>query len=77
MIAKQKDGTLVPYYTTKHNRKILMLRYGPYSIEQMFAAERGEVLQTAWKHRFAGFVALFFSSICLSTIIHLICMYKN
>jgi len=69
MIGQQKNGVLEPYVTNDSKHKILMLRYGQLTLEQMFDMAKADVIGTAWKYRFIAFVAIFFGGICLRRLL--------
>ncbi|KAJ8942859.1 hypothetical protein NQ314_009921 [Rhamnusium bicolor] len=68
IIAKQEDGVLVPYETSK-GHKIVLLRHGNLNINQMFLAEHYDARMETWKLRGIGVFILYASSVCLAKLL--------
>ncbi|GLV37916.1 uncharacterized protein CBL_06382 [Carabus blaptoides fortunei] len=71
IVAQQRQGTLVPFYTTK-NHKILLLRQGQMSVTEMFRKEHSDSRWQTWKIRALGWFLLFAATNCLARLIHII-----
>lgn len=71
IIAKQENGVLVPYTTSK-GKKIALLRYGDLNITEMFSAEHWDARAETWKLRFYGGVFIYFATICWSRLLKII-----
>lgn len=65
IIAKLKNGLLVPYVTSI-NTTVLVLLPGRHTLDEAFHAAHYERKLHAWALRFIGWVLLFFSITCLS-----------
>lgn len=72
----QKDGTLVPYTTSKGNQ-IALLRHGVLGIPEMFNAEHFDIKFTTWKLRAAGLFILYASTVCLARLLRILSMNSN
>ncbi|CAG9825569.1 unnamed protein product [Phaedon cochleariae] len=67
IVAKQENGVLVPYETSR-GHKIALLRYGNLNINQMFTAEHYDSKLETWKLRGLGIFVLYASSVCLAKL---------
>lgn len=76
MIAKQENGVLVPYKTSK-GRDIVLLREGTLNINQMFSAEHFDARLETWKLRGVGMFVLYAASVCLAKLLKIICEYLS
>lgn len=72
IIAKQENGMLVPYVTSK-GRQIALVRYGNLNRDEMLKAEFYDAKIENWKLRFFGAAFIHFATTCLSKLIKLIC----
>ncbi|VEN60859.1 unnamed protein product [Callosobruchus maculatus] len=68
IIARQDNGFLVPYETTR-GHKIALLRYGNLNINQMFSAEHFDARIETWKLRGIGIFILYASCVCLAKLL--------
>ncbi|KAF7287188.1 hypothetical protein GWI33_002552 [Rhynchophorus ferrugineus] len=71
IIAKQENGMLVPYVTSK-GRQIALVRYGNLNRDEMLKAEFYDAKIENWKLRFFGAAFIHFAITCLSKLIKLI-----
>lgn len=67
----QKDGVLIPFYTSK-GHEILLLRQGQLTVSEMFRIEHSDNKWQTWKIRGIGWFVLFAATNCLSRILHII-----
>lgn len=75
IIAKQDNGVLIPYTTSK-GHKIVLLRQGTLNINQMFSAEHFDARIETWKLRGIGMFILYASSVCLAKLLKIMCKYS-
>lgn len=75
IIAQQKQGSLVPYFTSK-GHEILLIRSGQLSVNEMFKIEHSDNRWQTWKLRGIGWFILFGSTNCLARILHIISNYN-
>lgn len=73
ILAKQENGMLVPYQSTK-GHEIALLRHGTLNINQMVNAEHLDARMETWKLRGAGLFILYASSVCLAKLFNILCM---
>ncbi|KAG5896399.1 hypothetical protein JTB14_009604 [Gonioctena quinquepunctata] len=74
IIAKQENGVLVPYETSK-GHKIALLRHGNLNINQMFSAEHYDARMETWKLRGLGVFILYASTVCLARLLKILFFY--
>lgn len=73
VIALQKDGTLVPYETSRKHQ-LGLVRHGILTVKQMFDAEHSDAKLETWKFRAVGLFALYASSLCLARLLAVLCL---
>ncbi|XP_023027107.1 transmembrane protein 43 [Leptinotarsa decemlineata] len=71
IIAKQENGVLVPYESSK-GHKIALLRHGNLNINQMFSAEHFDARLETWKLRGLGVFILYASAVCLAKLLRIL-----
>ncbi|XP_053675842.1 transmembrane protein 43 homolog [Anopheles nili] len=72
VVGKLLNGKIVPYEST-HSRKVLLLEPGEHNLSEIFRFEHHQQRLATWGIRFIGWVLLFFSAICCTTIMqHLV-----
>nr|CAH7714285.1 unnamed protein product [Callosobruchus chinensis] len=75
IIARQDNGFLIPYETTR-GHKIALLRYGNLNINQMFSAEHFDARIETWKLRGIGIFILYASCVCLAKLLKIMCIVQ-
>lgn len=70
-MARQEQGILVPFFTTK-GHEIMLLRMGQLNVAEMFKVEHSDNKWQTWKIRGIGWFLLFASTNCLARILHII-----
>ncbi|KAK9879753.1 hypothetical protein WA026_006816 [Henosepilachna vigintioctopunctata] len=70
IIAKLKDGVLVPYVTSK-GQEIALVGHGLLSVHEMFAFEYSEAKIQTWKMRAFGMFIIYASTVCLGRLLRI------
>lgn len=73
IVGKFNNGQIVPYTGVNQRRKILLLRKGSLSIEDIFHQEHSSVWKELWFTRAFGFIVIMFSVISMENIYRITC----
>lgn len=71
IIAKQKNGVLVPYVTSK-GHEIALIRHGLLTVNQMFSIEHADAKWETWKIRGMGVFLMYAAIVCLAKLLRIL-----
>lgn len=73
IVGQFSNGQIVPYTSSNRSRKILLLRKGALSIEDIFHQEHKSLWKELWFSRAFGFLVIMFSVISMENIYRITC----
>lgn len=74
IVGKLVKNKIEPYKTSR-GFDILLVYPGELSLTEVFKKEHHAQRLTTWGFRFMGWILVFFSVTCTSTLLHVICKY--
>jgi hypothetical protein len=76
VVGEFRNGQIVPYISANRKRKILLLRKGSLSMENIFDEEHSTLWKELWFSRAFGFLVIMFSVIAMENIYRITCKIK-
>lgn len=76
IVGRLLKNRIVPYKTS-HGKNILLVYKGEIGLMEVFKREHHAQKMKTWGFRFMGWVLMFFSTTCLSSVLRIMCKFSN
>lgn len=76
VVGRLYQNRLVPYQTSQ-GKKILLVYKGEVGLTEVFRREHHAQRMKTWGFRFMGWVLMFFSTTCLSSLLRILCKFQT